>query len=99
MSYLTEYEKELGSGVCLFPNVINQTRTGFHKCLNSALSYIYWLESRLKKAESPATDTQHTQAKMPSWGDVTKGITFSTVSERDVAAEVFSRVARHFGCA
>ena len=42
---------------------------------------------------------QHTQAKMPSWGDVTKGITFSTVGERDVAAEVFSRVARHFGCA
>lgn len=49
--------------------------------------------------ESQTTDTQHTQAKMLSWGEVTKGITFSTVGERDVAAEVFSRVARHFGCA
>jgi len=45
------------------------------------------------------TDVQHAQVKMPSWGDVTRDITFSTVGERDVAAEVFSRVARHFGYA
>ena len=45
------------------------------------------------------TDVQHTQVKMPSWSDVTKDITFSTVGERDVAAEVFSRIARHFGYA
>ena len=52
-----------------------------------------------EKYGTQPTDVQHTQAKMPSWGDVTKGITFSTVGERDVAAEVFSRIARHFGCA
>jgi len=53
----------------------------------------------LKDYCTQPTDVQHTQAKMPSWGEVTNGITFSTVGERDVAAEVFSRVARHFGCA
>ena len=50
-------------------------------------------------AESPATDRQHTQAKMPSWGDITNGITFKTRDERDVAAEVFAKIVRHFGCA
>jgi hypothetical protein len=39
---------------------------------------------------------QHTQAKMPSWSDVTSDIIFSTTGERDVAAEVFSRIAHHF---
>jgi len=53
----------------------------------------------LDNKEASLRIAQHTQAKMPSWGDVTNGITFSTVGERDVAAEVFSRVARHFGCA
>ena len=53
----------------------------------------------LDNKEASLRIAQHTQAKMPSWGEVTRGITFSTVGERDVAAEVFSRVARHFGCA
>lgn len=52
-----------------------------------------------EQGESPATDRQHTQAKMPSWGEVTVGVKFATRGERDVAADIYSTIARHFGCA
>jgi hypothetical protein len=73
-----------------------QQSYNFQECF---IGVVFYEDAPLNTAESPATDRQHTQAKMPSWGEVTVGVKFATRGERDVAADIYSTIARHFGCA